>query len=89
MYACDMHHRFADCLLNAIAVERDLTTSYGRIRGGHLDEQWSVCAISSDGQLWRSTHHDLLMAVVLLFRLIRREAKPLEHELDEDRAERG
>ena len=57
-------------LLNAIGHDRKVTTGLERVgqRDGSL--MHVVTAKSSDGEVWRSSHADLLLAVVMLERLM-------------------
>jgi hypothetical protein len=66
-----MYFASAANLLNAIGHDQRASTRYETLteRDGSL--RYEVTAVSATGEIWRSSHSDLLLAVVMLERLMK------------------
>jgi len=65
-----MYHCRAVNLLEAIGAAQQVATAFTGVRDADGSKVWLVCAVSEDGQQWRSQHADFLLAVVMLEKLM-------------------
>jgi hypothetical protein len=82
-----MYYGSVENLLTAIAHDRNVTTKFEQHaqRDGVIIH--TVTAQSQDGEVWRSRHTDLLLAVVMLERLIKQtRCDDLQSSVDCSRA---
>lgn len=63
-------------LLQAIGTDRGVQTLVSQTRDPDVGNEWIVAAQSADGQLYRSRHSNLLLAVVMLERMLKGTTEP-------------
>jgi hypothetical protein len=68
-------------LMQAIGTDRGVEMAVTQEGDSRRRREWIVTAHSPDGQLYRSTHSNLLLAVVMLERLLKNEPELVESRI--------